>query len=73
VTTADVTDRIGALEMFELHKDSLSDIKNILVDGGYTGEKFANEANKILGCKVEVAKRNELHKFAVITKRWVVE
>jgi transposase len=28
---------------------------------------------RILGAKVEVVKRNELHKFAVIPKRWVVE
>jgi len=59
--------------MFELHKDSLSFVRNILADGGYTGEKFANFVKKILGCTVEIAKRNELHKFAVIPKRWVVE
>jgi transposase len=27
----------------------------------------------MLGAAVEVAKRNELHQFAVIPKRWVVE
>jgi len=27
----------------------------------------------LLGAKVEVAKRSELHKFVVIPKRWVVE
>ena len=41
VTTANITDRAGALEMLE----------------------------KV----VEVAKRNELHTFAVIPKRWAVE
>jgi len=48
-------------------------VKNVLADGGYTGEKFANSAWKILGSTVEIAKRNELHTFKVIPKRWVVE
>jgi transposase len=73
VTTADVTDRNGALEMFTANKDSLSDVKNILADGGYTGKKFANSTQEILDCTVEIAKRNELHTFVVIPKRWVVE
>ncbi len=73
VTTANITDRNGALEMFELHKDGLSKALNALADGGYTGDKFAQATKRILGCRVEIAKRNELHKFAVIPKRWVVE
>lgn len=73
VTTANVTDRAGALEGFALHKDTLSEVKNVLVDGGYTGENFATAVDEILGATVEVAKRNELHTFAVIPKRWVVE
>ncbi|WP_215217688.1 transposase, partial [Candidatus Rhabdochlamydia sp. W815] len=28
---------------------------------------------EILGCIVEIAKRNTLHTFTVIPKRWVVE
>jgi transposase len=73
VTTADVTDRNGALKMFESHKDNLSDVLKALADGGYSGKIFANAAKEILGCTVEVAKRNELHTFAVIPQRWVVE
>ncbi len=73
VTTANVSDRDGALDMFELHKDNLSGMKHILVDGGYTGGKFALATQEILGCTVEIAKRSELHKFVVIPKRWVVE
>lgn len=59
--------------MFELHKYGLSKVLNVLADGGYTGDKFAQETKGILGCGVEIAKRNELHKFVVIPKRWVVE
>jgi len=73
VTTADVGDRQGALEMFAHNGDSLSEVLKVLVDGGYTGEPFAQGVADILGAAVEVAQRNELHKFVVIPKRWVVE
>jgi transposase len=73
ISTADVTDRNGAVAMFTETKDNLTEVKNVLVDGGYTGETFANEVKNILGAGVEVAKRNELHKFVVLPKRWVVE
>jgi len=59
--------------MFIKHQDNLSQVQNILVDAGYTGEKFANSVSKILDCSVEIVKRNELHIFKVIPKRWVVE
>ena len=73
VTTANITDRNGALEMFESHKSGLSKVLNVLADGGYTGDKFADATKQILGCSVEIARRNELHKLVVIPKRWVVE
>ncbi len=59
--------------MFDRAKKNLVNVENVLVDGGYTGEPFAKAVKKILGAKVEVAKRSELHTFAVIPKRWVVE
>lgn len=73
VTTANMTDREGALSMMNLRKDNLSDVVSVLVDGGYTGEKFAASVQSIIGATVEVAKRNELHTFSLIPKRWVVE
>jgi transposase len=73
ITTANETDRNGALQAFELHKDKLKNVKNVLADGGYSGENFAAEVREILGCTVQIAKRSELHTFAVIPKRWVVE
>ena len=59
--------------MGEYNKKNLSEVVNLMVDGGYTGEKFANSVKELIGASVEVAKRSELHKFAVIPKRWVVE
>ena len=73
ITTANITDREGAIETFALHKQSLDEVENILVDGGYTGENFANAVQDLLGSRVTVAKRSELHTFKVIPKRWVVE
>ena len=51
----------------------LSVCQKILVDGGYTGENFAKSIKELIGAEVEVVKRNELHKFAVLPKRWIVE
>src|ERR1700733_15491894 len=73
VTTANVTDRDGAIEMIGDAKENLEDVKNVLVDGGDSGEKFSLEIKNMIDATVEVAKRSELHKFIVIPKRWVVE
>ena len=73
ITTANVTDRAGAIMMLQNHAASLSRVENVLVDGGYTGEPFAKAVKDILGASVEVVRRNELHTFAVLPKRWVVE
>lgn len=73
VTTADVTDRQGALDGMGNHAQALDGVQAVLVDGGYTGKPFAQEVRRLLGAEVTVAKRSELHTFAVIPKRWVVE
>ena len=75
ITTANVTDRDGAKTLLSQNTKNLSKVKTVMVDGGYRGEKFANSIKSILGETVttEVAKRDELHKFKVIPKRWVVE
>lgn len=73
VTTANVTDRDGAISMLESYQTYLTDALKILVDGGYSGEKFAQEVLRIISATTEVVKRNELHTFAVLPQRWVVE
>jgi transposase len=73
VTTANVTDRDGAISLAKRSKGNLTEVEKMLVDGGYTGEKFATEIKKILKAKVEVVKRSALHTFEVIPRRWVVE
>ncbi len=59
--------------MVENAKGNLSGVKNVVVDAGYTGENFATKIKTIIGATVEVVKRNELHSFVVLPKRWVVE
>ena len=72
-TTADVTDRMGAIQMYEQFAPNLAAIIKVLCDGGYTGQPFADAIMQLLKAEVEVAKRNELHTFTVIPKRWIVE
>lgn len=73
VTTANVSDKAGAKEMLLAGKGQLGEVTNVLVDGGYNGAPFADFVREHLNAGVEVAKRSELHTFAVIPKRWVVE
>ena len=73
VTTAEATDREGAVEMLRSCVPNLSEVVKVLCDGGYSGENFANAVRKLLEAEVEVVKRNELHTFVVLPKRWVVE
>ena len=74
ITTANMNDRARALEDFKSNKSTLSKVESVLVDGGdYTGESFTNATDEIPGASVQVAKRSELHTFAVIQQRWMVE
>jgi transposase len=67
------TIRNGAIIMFNRNKDDLCNVVNVLADGGYSGENFACKIKEIIGSTVKVVKRNELHKFEVLPKRWIVE
>ena len=75
VTTAEVTDRKGALQAMSRCKANLGKVQSVLADSGYVGQPFAQAVKETLGeeVTVQIAKRSELHKFAVIPKRWVVE
>lgn len=75
VTTAEVTDRKGTLQALRRCKRGLGAVRGVLADSGYVGKPFAQGAQEILGEAVtaRIAKRSELHTFAVIPKPWVVE
>ena len=53
--------------------DNLDIVLKVLVDGGYSGENFAKAVEALGWAEVEVVKRNELHTFSVLPKRWIVE
>lgn len=73
VTTAEVTDRKGALLALGRCAADLQAVQSILADGGYVGQPFAQAVEELLGAQVQIAKRSELHTFAVMPQRWVVE
>ena len=73
VTTANITDRDGAIEMIKKYSSKLASIIKVLCDGGYSGENFARTVLALINAEVEVVKRSELHEFAVIPNRWIVE
>jgi len=75
VSTAEVTDRKGALQALERSKPRLERVQGLLCDSGYVGQPFAQGVQEILGRQmtVQIAKRSQLHTFKVIPKRWIVE
>jgi transposase len=73
-TTANISDIAGGIQMFSQPSFySFSTVQTALCDGIYEGENFAKAIKEIIGANVEIAKRSEMHKFAVIPKRWIVE
>lgn len=73
VTTAEVTDRHGALLALSRRAADLQATQCLLGDGGYTGQPFANAVNELIGAPVQIAKRSQLHTFALMPQRWIVE
>ena len=41
LTTANVTDRAGAIQAMTEYQENLSCVQSVLVDGSYTGQPFA--------------------------------
>lgn len=75
VSTAEVTDRKGALQALGRCKLGLERVQSVLCDSSYVGQPFAQGVRDILGehVQVQIAKRSELHTFKVMPKRWIVE
>jgi len=74
VHAANIQERAGAkLVLQKAARKGLSRLQKILADDGYSGQPMVDEVRKEHGWIFESVKRTELHKFAVIPKRWVVE
>ena len=74
VHAADIQDRDGAGLVLDKHTRALFPfIERIFADAGYQGPRVASAAACTGRWIVKIVKRNELHKFVVVPKRWIVE
>ena len=74
VHPANVQDRDGARLVLDRRTRRLFPfIERIFADAGYQGAKTAAAIAKTGSWKLEIVKRNELHRFVVLPKRWIVE
>jgi len=70
---ADIQDRDGARLVLDRRIRCLFPfIARIFVDAGYQGLRAARAAASTRS-GLEIVKRNELHKFVVLPRRWIVE
>jgi transposase len=69
-----VQDRDGARLVLNRHTRRMFPfVERIFADAGYQGAKLATAVAKTGTWKIEIVKRNELHRFVVLPKRWIVE
>jgi putative transposase len=74
VHSADVQDRDGAPLVLDRRTRRLFPfIERIFADAGYQGAKAAAAIAKTGTWTIEIVKRNELHRFVILPKRWIVE
>jgi len=74
IHAADVQDRDGARLVLDRRTRRLFPfIERIFADAGYQGPTLAAAVAKTGTWILEIVKRNELHRFVVLPKRWIVE
>jgi transposase len=74
IHAADVQDRDGARLVLDRRTRRLFPfIERIFADAGYQGPALAGTVAKTGTWTLEIVKRNELHRFVVLPKRWIVE
>jgi len=59
--------------MISLNLKNLSCVKIFIVDGSYSGKNFESAVKEIQGAEVNVVKKSDLHRFQLVSKRWIVE
>lgn len=72
VHAAHIQDRDGAKLVLGKLKGWFPRLKLIWADGGYRG-KLIDWTQAFGGWVLEIVKRNDLHTFVVLPKRWIVE
>jgi transposase len=74
VHAANIQERAGGKLVLEKASGrGLPRMVKILADDGYSGQPMVDHVQNEYGWEFESVKRTELHKFAVIPQRWVVE
>jgi len=72
IQSASVQDRDGAIEVIDKMVESWRNVIKIFADSGYRGRLIGLVKTKFQ-MEIEIIKRNELHTFKILPKRWVVE
>ena len=72
IQSASVQDRDGAISVIDKLMEDWKKIIKIFADSGYRGELIGVVKNRFK-IELEIIKRNELHTFKVLPKRWIVE
>ncbi len=72
IQSASVQDRDGAKEVIKQLKANWKRVVKMFADGGYRGQ-LIEWSKQEMQIDLEIVKRNELSKFEVLPKRWVVE
>lgn len=72
IQSASVQDRDGAVDVVSKLCESWKKVVKIFADGGYRGQ-LINTIKTTFKIELEIIKRNELHSFKILPKRWIVE
>jgi putative transposase len=72
IQSASVQDRDGAIDVVNKLWQSCKKIVKIFADGGYRGQ-LIDTIQTQFKIELEVIKRDELHTFKILPKRWIVE
>jgi putative transposase len=72
IQSASVQDRDGAVDVVNKLCESWKKVVKIFADGGYGGQ-LINTIKTKFKIELEIIKRNELHTFKILPKRWIVE
>ena len=72
IQSASVQDRDGAADVISKLLEGWKKIIKIFADGGYRGQ-LINTIKTKFKIELEIVKRDELHTFKILPKRWIVE
>jgi putative transposase len=72
IQSASVQDRDGAIGVIDKLLENWNKVIKIFADGAYAGKLIAKVKDQFK-IKLEIIKRDELHSFKILPKRWIVE